>query len=313
MLNLERLRVLHAVFTYGSVQGAADSLHVSPSAVSQQIAKLEREVGEPLLDRNGRGVRLSDAALLLANRTSTILREVELLDGELDSFRNVVSGTLRISAFPTAARGIGPKLINQLRAGYPDLKVTLSEQEPTESFPMLQRGDVDVVIAQDWFNAPIAVPEGLSRMALFDDTADIALHVGHRLAHRRTVKLSDLRDEEWVTWPSGSICHEWLSFTLRSMGHEPKIAHTASEHATQLALVAAGLGPAVIPRLGRDSVPDTVRMVAVEPHLQRHLFATWRTESSKRSAIGAVVGALTDLSKTRRDKRSGDRAVHNKP
>lgn len=157
--------------------------------------------------------------------------------------------------------------------------------------PMLARGDVDVVIAQDWFNAPLSMPDGVSRLDLFDDIADLALPVGHRLAGRGRVTLDDLRGEAWITWPSGTICRGWLMHTYRSMGVEPLIAHTAAEHATQLALVAAGLGPAVIPRLGRGEVPPGACIVEVEPTLRRHVFVAWRTNSARHSNVLAVRAA----------------------
>ena len=295
MLNLERLRVLAAVARHESVNGAAAFLHVSPSAISQQITKLEREVGQTLVDREGRGIRLTNAGLLLAERAANVLDAVEALEGDLDEFRDLVAGPVRISAFATAARGLGPSLLLHLKQHHPELEASLWEQEPDVSLPLLASGDLDVVIAQDWFNAPLAVPTGIARMGLFDDTADIALPSGHRLARRRSVSLDDLAHERWVTWPQGSICHEWLVHTYRSRGIEPTIAHMASEHATQIALVGAGLGPAVIPRLGRGPVPNNVKMVRVDPALQRHVFAAWRPNTGRRSNVAAVRDALSVL------------------
>jgi DNA-binding transcriptional LysR family regulator len=292
MINLERLRVLHAVAAHGSVQAAATAMHISPSAVSQQIAKLEREVRHPLLEPNGRGVRLTDAAVHLAERTALVLASMEELEAELDGFRNEVAGPVRLSAFPTAARGIVPALLARLRADYPALEPSLVEEEPTQALPLLSRGEIDVVIAQDWFNSPLVLPSGLDRVELFDDVADIALPTTHRLAARRTLRLEDLADEGWITWQPGSICHEWLLHTYRTLGHEPRIVHTAAEHATQLALVAAGLGPAVMPRLGRGVVPDGVTIVAVTPALHRRVFVAWRIATARRTNTFAVRDTL---------------------
>jgi DNA-binding transcriptional LysR family regulator len=125
-----------------------------------------------------------------------------------------------------------------------------------------------------------------------DDIADIALPSAHRLARARVVKLDDLAEEPWITWLEGSICHDWLLHTLRRRGHEPRVAHTASEYATQLALVGAGLGAAVIPRLGRGAVPKGVKVVPSEPTLRRHVYAVWRRDASRRNAIRAAVDAF---------------------
>ncbi len=300
MISLERLRVLRAVAEHGSVQSAAAALHVSPSAVSQQIAKLEREVRHPLLEPYGRGVRLTDVARHLSGRTAELLETIEVLEAELDEFHRVVAGPIRISAFPTAARGIAPGLLLTLRSAHPALEPSLVEQEPTESLPLLARGEVDVVIAQDWFNAPLVLPAGLVRVDLFDDVADVALPRSHRLARRRSVRLEDLLGEGWITWSPGSICHEWLLHTYRTMGHEPNIVHTAAEHATQLALVAAGLGPAVMPRLGRGDVPEGVSIVEVTPTLHRHVFVAWRSATARRTNTLAVRDALVALTAPRR-------------
>jgi DNA-binding transcriptional LysR family regulator len=295
MLNVERLAVLHAVGHHESVTAAARALHLTPSAVSQQIAKLEREVGQSLVARDGRGIRLTNVGMLLAARARSVLDTLEELEGDLDSFRSIVGGPVRISAFPTAARGLGPALLLRLRSQTPDLDASLREQEPTESLSSLERGELDVVIAQDWFDSPLALPPSVSRQFLFDDVADIAVHRSHRFSRRRSIALEDLAEDAWVTWPQGSICHDWLLQTYRSKGIEPRIGHTASEHATQLALVAAGLGPAVIPRLGRGEVPPEVRMIQVQPPLRRRVFVAWRTNSPRRTNVEAVRAALTAI------------------
>src|SRR3954468_3763463 len=130
MLDLDRLRALSAVATYGSVSAAADVLHVTTSAVSQQVAKLERETGQKLLERNGRGVRLTDAAALLATHAERILAMVEEAESDLEAQRGEVVGELARSAFPPAARGLGPVALSALPPQPPPLKVALREQEP---------------------------------------------------------------------------------------------------------------------------------------------------------------------------------------
>ncbi len=292
MLNLDRLRALHAVADRGSVNAAAQALHVTDSAISQQLAKLEREIGQPLLERNGRGVRLTDAASVLVAHTARVLSMLEHAEAELDAQRTTVVGRLTIAAFPTAVRGLAPGALTYLRDTHPQLDVVVREQEPHESIPSLVRGDLDLLIAQDWSNAPLALPDGLSRAPVLDDLADVALPATHRLASRESVDLDELAEDRWITWLSGTICHDWLLYTLRSRGHEPNVSHTAGEHATQVALVAAGLGAAIIPRLGRDPSPPGVRFVPVTPALRRHLYALWRTETSRRRAIRAAVEAF---------------------
>ncbi|WP_328472541.1 LysR family transcriptional regulator [Streptomyces sp. NBC_00448] len=292
MLSLERLRILHAIDTYGSVSAAAEVLNVTTSAVSQQMAKLERETGQPLLGKNGRGVRLTDAGRLLSGHAERILSLVELAHSDLEAHRGVAVGELRAGAFPTAVRGLFPAALADLRAAYPQLRTVVHELEPQESLARLGRGDVDLAVVLDWYNKPLSLPGGLAKAPLFDDIVDAALPLGHRLEGRTEIELDELADDDWIAWPDGGFCHEWLLFTLRGKGIEPRVAHHAEEHATVLALVAAGLGVAVMPRLGRDPMPPGVRIMPVRHTMQRHVYAVWREDADRRPAIRAAVDAL---------------------
>ncbi|MFE9769646.1 LysR family transcriptional regulator [Streptomyces sp. NPDC005808] len=292
MLNLERLRTLDALARHGSVSGAADGLHVTTSAVSQQMSKLEREVGQQLLARNGRGVRLTDAGQLLAEHAARILSQVELARSDLEAQRGQVVGELRLAAFPTAARGLFPAVLGALRAEHPGLRVRSRELEPEHGVAGLVRGDIDLAVVLDWYNKPLPVPEGLVKATLLDDPADVAMPEGHPLADRDAVDLEDFADDEWISWPEGEFCHEWLVYTLRAKGIEPRIAHLAGEHHTQLALVAAGLGVCVAPRLGRDPMPAGVRAVPVRHRVHRYVHAVWREDADRRPSIRAAVEAL---------------------
>ncbi|AXK34448.1 LysR family transcriptional regulator [Streptomyces armeniacus] len=292
MLSLDRLRVLHAISSHGSVGAAAEALHVTTSAVSQQMAKLERETGQPLLAKNGRGVRLTDAGRLLAGHAERMLSQLELAHAELEAHRGQAVGELLLGAFPTAARGLFPAALAALRRDHPQLRARLSEMEPDESVGRLVRGDIDLAVVLDWHNRPLSLPGGLAKAPLHDDIADVAMPATHRLADRREVALGDFADDEWVSWPEGEFCHDWLMFTLRSDGIEPRLSHMAEEHHTQLALVAEGLGVAVAPRLGRGPVPEGVVVVPVRHTMRRHIYAIWRADADRRPSIRAAVGAL---------------------
>ncbi|MET9322726.1 LysR family transcriptional regulator [Streptomyces sp. NPDC003038] len=293
MLNLDRLRTLDALARHGSVGGAADGLHVTTSAVSQQLAKLEREVGQPLLAKNGRGVRLTDAGRLLADHAARIISQVELAQADVEAQRGCAVGELRIGAFPTAMRGLLPRAVAALRADHPELRATVCEKEPAESMAAVVRGDLDLALAIDWHNKRMPVPAELTRTHLLDDSVDIAVPAGHPLADRRgPISLSEFADDEWISWSEGQFCHEWLVFTLRGTGIEPRIAHVAEEHHTQLAFVEAGLGVCVAPRLGRGPVPAGVRLLPVCDTVRRHVYAVWRADADRRPSIRAAVQAL---------------------
>ncbi|WP_329548871.1 LysR family transcriptional regulator [Streptomyces sp. NBC_01356] len=298
MLNLERLRTLDALARHGSVSGAADGLHVTTSAVSQQMSKLEREVGQQLLAKNGRGVRLTDAGRLLADHAARILSQVELAQSDLEAQRGQVVGELRLSAFPTAARGLFPTVLAALRADHPGLRLRSCELEPEAGVAGVVRGDLDLAVVLDWYNKPMPLPDGLVKAAILDDPADVAMPVGHRLAGRAEVDLGEFADDEWITWGEGEFCHEWLMFTLRSKGVEPHIAHRAAETHTQLGLVAAGLGVCVAPLLGRHPMPEGVVTVPLRQRVRRHVYVVWRADADRRPSIRAAVEALRRAGKT---------------
>ncbi|WP_460063216.1 LysR family transcriptional regulator [Streptomyces sp. YKOK-I1] len=292
MLNLERLRTLDALARHGSVSAAAAGLHITTSAVSQQLAKLEREVGQRLLAKHGRGVRLTDAGRLLAEHAARILSQVELAQSDLEARRGQVAGELRISAFPTAARGLFPVALAELRKAHPGLRLRSCELEPENGVAGVVRGDLDLAVVLDWYNKPMPVPDGLVKAPVLDDPAEVAMPAGHPLAGRDEVDLGEFAGDEWITWGEGEFCHEWLMFTLRSRGVEPIVGHRAAETHTQLGLVAAGLGVCIVPLLGRDPVPQGVVMVPLKQRVRRHVYVVWRADADRRPSIRAAVEAL---------------------
>lgn len=294
MLNLERLRTLDALARHGSVSGAAEGLHITTSAVSQQMAKLEREVGQRLLAKNGRGVRLTDAGRLLAEHAARILSQVELAQSDLEAQRGQVAGELRVSAFPTAARGLFPVALAALRERHPALRVRSRELEPENGIAGVVRGDLDLAVVLDWYNKPMPLPDGLVKAPILDDPADVAVPAGHRLAVRDEVDLAEFAEDEWITWGEGEFCHEWLMFTLRSKGIEPVIGHRAAESHTQLGLVSAGLGVCIAPLLGRNPLPAGVATVPLRQRVRRHVYVVWRADADRRPSIRAAVEALQE-------------------
>ena len=294
MLHLERLQALHAVSTFGSVTGAAEALRLTPSAVSQQLGKLQRDVGQRLIEPYGRGVRLTPAGTLLAERAHAILSEVENAESELDRQRNHVIGDLEIAGFATAARAILPQTVSRLRKQHHQLKLRVSERQPDEATRLVVAGHLDIALVNDWMNAPLVLPDGVQRVLIMNDPVDLAVPADHPLAGRASVELTELSAEPWITWPYGAICHEWLTQTLRQHGLTPEVTHTAEEHQTQLAMVAAGLGIAVMPRLGRGSI-EGVSIITLEPAFSRQIYAIFRTLASKRPAIVVTVSAMHEV------------------
>lgn len=292
MLDLGRLRALHAVHEHGSVGAAATALGYTPSAVSQQISKLERETRTVLLERSGRGVTLTDAAELLVSTARELMAIVESAEVALEEQRGKPSGRLTLAAFPTAAAGLLPSVLAELSASYPSLELRLTEVDAHLSVDLVARGVVDLAVAHDWDIAPLPAPEGLGRAVIGEDRCDVLVPAGHRLAERESLVRADVAHERWICQPAGSVCHEWLVRTLREAGTEPDMAFQVGEYGTQLKLVEAGLGIALVPRLGRGPVPGGVAVLPLEPAPVRRLYALWRSGAARRPSITAAVDTL---------------------
>ncbi|QES41712.1 LysR family transcriptional regulator [Streptomyces venezuelae] len=292
MLDLARLRALHAVSVHGTVGAAATALGYTPSAVSQQIAKLERETRTTLLERRGRGVALTEEALHLADTAQQLLAIVERAETELEERRGVPAGRLTIAAFASAARGLMPSVLADLARRHPALDPRMTEIDPHLSIDLVAKGAVDMAVVHDWDIAPIPTPPGVEQAVIGDDFCDLVVPHDHRLAGRTAVRREELKSERWITQPPGLVCHEWLVRTLREAGCEPDIAHQAEENPTLVALVAAGLGVALIPRLGRGPIPSGAVTVPLAPVPVRRLYALWRTGASRRPAIAETVRTL---------------------
>ena len=295
VLDLGRLRALHAVAVHGSVGAAATALGYTPSAVSQQIAKLERETRTTLLERSGRGIRLTDDAHQLAATARQLLALVEEAEVRLEERRGRPAGRLAIGCFASAARGLMPRALAELARLHPELDARLSEVDPHLSIDLVARGVIDLAVVHDWDIAPLPTPPGVERAAVGDDLCDILVHRDHPLAGRESVRREELADERWISQPPGTVCHDWLMRTLRATGCEPLIAHQAEENHTQVALVAAGLGIALVPRLGRGGLPPEVTPVHLDPVPTRRLHAMWRTGAARRPAIRETVRTLQEL------------------
>ncbi|MFD8740251.1 LysR family transcriptional regulator [Streptomyces sp. NPDC059618] len=292
MLDLQRLRALHAVSVHGTVGAAAAALGYTPSAVSQQIAKLERETRTILLERRGRGVRLTEQAEQLASTAQELLAIVERAETDLEERRGMPAGRLTVAAFASAARGLMPAVLADLAVRHPALDTRLTEIDPHLSVDLVARGAVDMAVAHDWDISPLPAPPGVEQAVIGDDLCDLLVPAGHPFAGRASVRREDLGGQRWICQPPGRVCHDWLVRTLRVAGSEPDIVHQAEENPTLVALVAAGLGVALIPRLGRGPLPAGVVEVALDPLPVRRLYALWRAGAARRPAIAETVRTL---------------------
>ena len=249
MLDVRKLRVLRELSERGTIAATAEALSFTPSAISQQLSALERETGVELLAREGRRLTLTEPARRLVARTDEVLAALEAAEADLEASVGAVRGTIALAAFPTAAAALVPAVVAGLRAEHPALEVRVEELEPHDSLPALRLGEVDVALAHDYDTIP-RTPDPAVRRAHADGrpTADRAAR-GTPARGAARCDLADLAAERWIAGRPGTHCGTVVTTAGRAAGFEPEIAAHASEFATMLALVAAGLGVAMVPGL----------------------------------------------------------------
>ena len=293
MIDLAALTSLRAVDTHGSVVAAADALGFTPSAVSQQVKRLEKQTGVPLLERVGRGVMLTDHGRHLVDAGGRLLTDLERVEADLHRRAGAVAGHLRVTAFSTAMRGLVAPVVRDLRDRHPDLTLTLTEREPWDTIDLVASGESELGVVHRWGDVPISIPEHLEATVVAHDVADVIVPVGHPLAARPTLAPQDLVDEDWIATPDGTICRQWLTRMYAGTGRLPRIAHTSMEFDSHLALVRAGLGIALVPRLGRQPLgEELVGVPAHDPEPTRDVIAVHRRSMADSPAVRAVLDAL---------------------
>lgn len=295
MIDLAALISLRAVDTHGSVVAAADALGFTPSAVSQQVKRLEKQAGLPLLERVGRGVILTGEGRQLVDAGVRLLADIERIEADLHHSAEAVAGSLRVTAFSTAMRGLVAPAVRAVLDQHRDLAVSLAEREPWETVDLVAAGQTELGIVHRWGEVSLAIPEHLVATEIARDVADVLVPAGHALASRTRVSPRDLLDEGWIATPEGTICRQWLQRMYDGTGRLPRIAHQSMEFDSHVALVDAGLGIALVPRLGRQPLPDgVVALSAYDPVPTRTITVLHRRSMARSPAVAAVVAALAD-------------------
>lgn len=297
MLDVRRLRALREVADRGTIAAAADALVLTPSAVSQQIAALEREVGERLVEPNGRSVRLTPAAGVLLEHADVLFAQIERLEADLLQHRGAPRGTVRVAAFSTAIAGIVAPAAARLREQAPDLRLHVTDLETKDAFAALVRREVEVVVAMVCESAPAADDARFTRREIGPDPLDVALRSDHPLAARDAIAIADLSEEDWVAPPSGWSCEQIVRAGCATAGFTPRIHHRSSDWVAVLSMVRAGFGVSLVPKLAQLQPPPGVTLRPVAgPVPCRHLFAACRSGSQASPAVAAVLEALAPRS-----------------
>jgi DNA-binding transcriptional LysR family regulator len=276
MLELRRLRLLRELHERGTIAAVADALQFTPSAVSQQLAMLERETGVKLLERAGRGVRLTDPALVLVEHAEALLDRAALAEADLAAAAGTVSGRGRIATFQSVALAIALPAIEALRVQAPRLRCEFLEAEPELALPALAIGDIDLVIGDEWPHQPWHLPDGLTREELLVEQVYL---VG---------------EDVHGPWASGHGSLAWDEMTRRTcrehFGIEPDIRHRTENATVSLALVARGLAVTLLPGLALRGRPDVP--VRPLPGVERTIYAVTRAVDAARPSTRALLAAV---------------------
>ena len=293
MLDLKRLRVLAEVARRGSFSAAADALYLSQSAVSQQVATLEREVGMSLLERTNGGPKLTDAGRTLVHHGEAAIARLEEAEQEVAAIAGLEGGELRIASFPTASAVLLTEALAEFSSSHPNVRLSVTEAEPEESLPMLRAAEIDLALTFDYTTLPAKDDRDVDRELLLTESMYVALSRDHPLAGADRVRLADLADEAWVCGTRPSSCSLAVVETCRAAGFEPRIAFESDEYPVLQGYVAAGLGYTLLPDLALPTLRSDLVVRPTKPAApKRRVWAATRVEGARSHATEAMVATL---------------------
>lgn len=298
MIDLRRLHVLRAVAHYGTVTAAANALHFTPSAASQQIRQLARDLGVDLLEPQGRGVRLTAAAESLLAHADAIAARWEEAELDLRAEYGAPTGHLRVSGFPTAVSVLLAPMAVRLRERHPRLTVGIREAVVPGCFDLLFEGAVDLALVEVTPHNPPLGDARFDQQPLLDDPYDLVVPDDHPLAGRERVDLAEAAHEDWIAPVPESPCRPHVMAACGAAGFTPDVIHHAMDWNVTAHLVAHRLGVALMPRLARlaEHLPLTRVRCAGDPH--RKLLTCTRRGGRERPAVAAALAELRELAPT---------------
>ncbi|WBO66329.1 LysR family transcriptional regulator [Streptomyces camelliae] len=298
--DIRKLQILRTLRERETVTATAEALHMTPSAVSQQLTNLARQLGVPLLEARGRRVRLTDAARLVLTHTEPLFEQLERAEAALAAYTEGEAGEVRVGAFSTSVPALVVPAVRALREAHPGVTVRVREAEAAEAYDLLTAGDVDVALSLA-ASAPSAADPRFTQVPLLADPLDVALPPGHPLARTPALSLTDLAAEPWIFGGSGP----WSDITRRaceSAGFSPHQGHSASGWTAILAMVEAGMGVALVPRMAAGRRAGVVLRDLGADGPVRHVTAAVRRGGETGRAVSRVLGALREAAA---DGRSG--------
>ena len=295
MIDVRRLRILREVSRRGSLTAAAEALSYTPSAVSQHIAALEREVGVALVERGPRSVRVTDAGERLAREADVIVARLAAIEEEMRAIAGLRGGILRLGAFATAAETIAVDAMRLFAERHPAVELHFFEGDPEDCVPRLQRSELDLVLTYEYDLLPLPPVPSLRRVPLFDDPFRVVLPPGHRAAGRERVRLAALREEAWIA-ESRADCLHYAALACREAGFEPEVMVSTSDYRVAQVLVGRGVAVGLLPELALRAPPSGVVVREVDGHsFTRRIDATHRVGGERVPALQAMLAVLREV------------------
>jgi DNA-binding transcriptional LysR family regulator len=311
MLDVRRLRVLREVAQQGSFSAAGESLGYTQSAVSQQIAALERETATTLVERNARGVRLTDAGRALVEHADGILARLAAAEDELEAIAGLRGGRLRLASFPTAGATLVPLAIAEFSRRHPGVELSLIEAEVEDSIPALKAGELDIALAFEYshpnFNGQPFDSSDVELVHLLDDPMYVALPPDHELAAKRSLKLADLSDMVWVQGDCHGSCGAMHIAACEAAGFTPRVGFQTEDYNVVQGLVAAGVAVSLIAELALANVRDDIVIRSLGKGAPvRHVYASTLAGAFRAPATEAMLEILQSAA-AEYQKRRGPR------
>lgn len=310
MLDVKRLRILREVANRGSFSAAADSLYLSQSAVSQQVATLEREVGMTLLERTREGPKLTDAGRILVGHADAAIARLEEAERDLAALAGLEGGEVRVASFPSASATLLTSAVSDFVGRYPKVRLSVAEAEPEDSVPRLRAGEIDLALTFDYGQETPDDERDVDRMLLLTESMYVALPADHPLAGRARVSIADLRDEDWLSGVCPSSCGELVKATCRASGFEPRITFESDDYHVLQGFVARGLGVTLLPELALPTLRADIAVKPTAPEAPtRRVWAATRPAGSRSAATDAMLEVLVEVGERFAQQHAKLRAV----
>jgi DNA-binding transcriptional LysR family regulator len=291
-MDLGRLRTLRELSIRKTMAAVSSALLLSPSAISQQIAQLEDEAGVPLVERRGRGVRLTAAGERLVAHAEKIIAVLEEAKTDLAELKRVVSGELRVAAFPSVAAALIPKAMEELQKQHPQLLLTIEELEPMDGLAALRAWQTDVALVDDLTVSP-GIPEAtIESVHILDDRLYVILPKSHWLASRNSTTIEDLRNERWAIDTASNAYSSVIVKACHAVGFDPVINGKCNGFEVVCSLIEAGCSVSILPGLMVRNHQERVCIKKLNPQIRRKISAAFRRGERRNPAIAALLREL---------------------